>query len=286
MTLQTQDYILGVQLFQRQSARQVDINVVYHTHLGENPVSHRRMAPSSRGQNIREMLHSKDFPLLSALHLLPTQLNVRISDSTPRSPPILSSIKRVISIKIGRMPRKGHDDIPSSKFRALAFRNPFSSSTRSEKPSSVPTADPRASGSTSPVSMTNATYSGVVSTVPSTIPSTLPSTGTSAATSPESEESPDTAQNDRAAKESSQPLRISIPKSKQDQNDPDGSDALSINSSEISPLGGPRLNKRWSSLEDPGTAVDGGADSLQSNMSVTKSAKMCRYSEFGERARC
>ena len=240
------------------------------------------MAPSSRGQNFREMLRCKDFPLLPALNILPSQLSVRISGSTIQPPPVLLSIKRVISGRTGRMPRKAHDDVSASKFRALAFRNPFSSSTRNEKPPGAPSSEPCASGSTSPVFITHATYSGVVSTVPSTIPSTLPSTGTSAATSPQFEEGSDTEKHDPVSDMPSQSLRISIPQSEEDRNTTDGSDALSINSSEISPLAGPRMHKRWSSLEDPGTAVDGGADSLQSNMSATKSAKMCRCSEFGE----
>ncbi|PVH78590.1 hypothetical protein DL98DRAFT_239453 [Cadophora sp. DSE1049] len=173
------------------------------------------------------------------------------------------------------MPRKGQDDTTASKFRALAFRNPFSSSTRNEKPSPAPISDPRALRSTSPVSITKATFSGVVSTAPSTIPSAFPSTGTTAATSPESEDCPDIEEHDYIRTLSSQGLRISIPQGTEDQSLADGSDADSITSSEISPLGGPRINNRWSSLEDPGAAVDGGADSLQSNMSTSKSAKMC-----------
>ncbi|KAH7321648.1 hypothetical protein BKA65DRAFT_540825 [Rhexocercosporidium sp. MPI-PUGE-AT-0058] len=164
------------------------------------------------------------------------------------------------------MAPKNQDAISPSRFRALSFRNPFSTSHSTEKPKRpspclIPA--PRASEAASPVSNSTATTSSAVSTIDSV--------GTSAATSPDSEDCPDTKQHvglpcTTTAKRL--PITILPRKSSIDANDVD-----SIASFCISPLGTARKDSFLESFKGAGVAVDGGADSLQRNLSTSQDSK-------------
>ncbi|KAK0099966.1 hypothetical protein ONS95_013212 [Cadophora gregata] len=170
------------------------------------------------------------------------------------------------------MTPEDQNETTPSRFRALAFRNPFASPSRNENYPTATTSGHCMPESTA-VHAAEATSSGVASTIPSTAPSAISSLGNTAATSPTSEHCPDIEQHDHVTP-SCQGLDIIFPPGKADQNFADGDEGNSIASSDISPFGSPHINRSLINLEDTGTAVDGGADSLQSNMSISKSSKM------------
>ncbi|KAH9205779.1 hypothetical protein DL95DRAFT_397359, partial [Leptodontidium sp. 2 PMI_412] len=226
------------------------------------PNTHREMAPSSRSQNAGEMPSSNNLPTLPALHLSPP--NPEISSSKLPPPPIFPSTKTALP---GKMTPRKQDAMSPSKFRALSFRNPFAAPPRTENSKRPPPSQPLApheSESISSVSNSMATTSSVVSIIDSI--------GTSAATSPESEGCPDTTEKHECLPGVSTARKIPITiiprKASIDANDAD-----SIANFCISPFGTARRDSVLESLKGPGTAVDGVADSLQSNMSTAKDGK-------------
>lgn len=161
------------------------------------------------------------------------------------------------------------DEGPLSKFTKLAFRDPFSDIQR---PASAPNPVRSNTDAISPVSLPTTLYSEPVSTLASAIPS------------------PDFDECSHCEKLTLDTTTfpfgacgLSAELLTPDEKIVVIDEALSPGSSIISPLGTPIREFRSSilggSLEEPGTAVDGGADSLQSNNSNLKTSSTSKLCE-------
>ncbi|KAL2068255.1 hypothetical protein VTL71DRAFT_16353 [Oculimacula yallundae] len=160
------------------------------------------------------------------------------------------------------------EEIAAAKFRATAFQNPFCEYKESPL---FPSRFRRVSDTVSPTSLPTTMNSSAVSTmVSSAVFSINASNPTTAATSPESGPSPDVEKHEYILGAYSPGELVEKGESGSSVSS-DSIDWFPSTAVSISPPGSPRKKSYDGVFEGPGTPVDGGNDSLQSNMSTSQS---------------